>query len=88
MADWRALGPGLKIVAADEPLGQAGHLAAGGGVVVNVAVTLAVADAFHERGDGVAQVQRHGLAGRSRRHRRRRLDRRFLTWLDLGALAR
>ena len=33
---------------------------------MNVAVSLAVADAFHQRGDGVAEVQRHGLACRVR----------------------
>ena len=47
-----------------EPVGQAGHLAAGRGVVVDVAITLAVTDRLHQRGDGVAEVERDGLAGR------------------------
>ena len=54
----------MQIVAALESLGQASHLLAGGGVVVDVSVAPAVADALHQRGHGVAEVQRHGLARR------------------------
>ena len=50
-----------------QALGQAGHLAAGRGVVVRVAVALAVALPLHQGRDGVAQVQRDGLARRLRR---------------------
>ncbi|HEX8117345.1 MAG TPA: hypothetical protein VF521_08735, partial [Pyrinomonadaceae bacterium] len=47
-----------------QALGQAGHLAAGRGVVMRVAVAFAVAGAAHERRDGVAEVERDGLARR------------------------
>ena len=53
-----------EVISALKLLGQAGHFAAGGRVVVNVAVALAVADALHERGDCVAKVKGHRLARR------------------------
>ena len=45
----------MQMVAAGEPLGQAGHLSAGCGVVVDVTVAPAVPDALHQRRDCVAK---------------------------------
>ena len=52
-----------EIVAAENRSGRQGISPLGGGIVVNVAVSLAVADAFHQRGDGVPKVQGNRLAG-------------------------
>jgi hypothetical protein len=45
----------VQVIATDEPLGQARHLLAGGGVVVDVSVAPAVADSFHQGSDRVTK---------------------------------
>src|SRR5216684_159719 len=55
----KALVGGLVVGAAGEVVGEAGHVGDFIIEIVGVFVALAVADVFHETGDGVADVERH-----------------------------
>src|SRR5580658_5730408 len=58
---FEALVGGLVVGAVGEVVGEAGHVGELVFVVMGVFVALAVADIFHEAGDGVADMQRDGI---------------------------
>src|SRR5208282_549230 len=58
---FEALIGGLVVSAAGEIVGEAGHVRELFVEIVGVFVAFAVADIFHEAGDGVAEMQGHGI---------------------------
>src|SRR5208337_1917127 len=61
---WRSIGVArLEIDSISQRLGQAGHFLPCLWIVMDIAVALPIPDGFHERCDGVAQMQGDGLAG-------------------------
>ncbi len=58
---FEALVSGLVVGAAGEIVGEAGHVSDFIIEIVGVFVALAVADVFHEAGDGVAEMEGHGI---------------------------